>query len=601
MSFGLALAGGIFGRLNEIVKENDALELAKAKNADTPDTFNLMSWIQGDMKNADQIRPLIPNMIKSGVVRPQDIPLLMQVFQQADSNTQFFGNKQWEFTGYKGDKEAGNLAYHDGMLSGLNKSLNTKEARLKFLNLYNSDENFKTDVNTFLNRNMTLYKYKFRDELSGEKDQGYGAITPNTSLIFENFNAPELQSIFQPVLSEYYGDDENNPNFIAGIGDSGDTLKVYNKGSLTETKVKNGVVVPHYDVYEVSLNELVPNMTKGQVLGGLQQMAEKQNMTVPSFLSTINPDLERYQQGDDAGAFEHLKIALSLNLSGITKMDPQQGSGIATSNEKDRIMDILFSQTGTQDLSIINEELAVKAVSLHMLSNKRANKTVSTGLQSVESYITDLSGLKTKDIEEGKNAANKSIELLKDLENAMDFTNTTGFAQNFVAGFSGIFGSTGQIAQIADKLGFDMNDATTKQTITNYQKQFGAIDLDNEIGRARAIKITLAFALARAEDPSGRLSNQDVEAQLVRLGGNATANMKQARGAIQQTLKDTENLLGYYNVFSELKGQQSIKPVQQRELDARYVVHQLKKRYMSQLKDSLRGKEIDSTFGETSI
>lgn len=55
-------------------------------------------------------------------------------------------------------------------------------------------------------------------------------------------------------------------------------------------------------------------------------------------------------------------------------MDPQQGSGIATSNEKDRIMDILFSQTGTQDLSIINEELAVKAVSLHMLSNKKQIK-----------------------------------------------------------------------------------------------------------------------------------------------------------------------------------------------------------------------------------
>ena len=33
-----------------------------------------------------------------------------------------------------------------------------------------------------------------------------------------------------------------------------------------------------------------------------------------------------------------------------------------------------------------------------------------------------------------------------------------------------------------------------------------------------AIKISLAFKMARAADPSGRLSNQDVEAQYVRLG-----------------------------------------------------------------------------------
>ena len=132
-----------------MVQENDALELAKAKNAKTPDTFDLMQWIQGDMKNADMIRPLIPNMVKSGVVRPQDVPLLSQIFNQADSNTQFFGNKDWQFTGYSGDKEAGTLAYHDGMLSGLNKSLNTKEKRLQFYNLYNGNEDFKNDLKKF--------------------------------------------------------------------------------------------------------------------------------------------------------------------------------------------------------------------------------------------------------------------------------------------------------------------------------------------------------------------------------------------------------------------------------------------------------------------
>ena len=50
----------------------------------------------------------------------------------------------------------------------------------------------------------------------------------------------------------------------------------------------------------------------------------------------------------------------------------------------------------------------------------------------------------------------------------------------------------------------DAGDDTTKEGIT--------------ARKIEAIKISLAFKMARAADPSGRLSNQDVEAQYVRLG-----------------------------------------------------------------------------------
>mgnify|MGYP006122725221 FL=1 len=44
-----------------------------------------------------------------------------------------------------------------------------------------------------------------------------------------------------------------------------------------------------------------------------------------------------------------------------------------------------------------------------------------------------------------------------------------------------------------------------------------------------AARISLAFSMARAADPSGRLSNQDIELQMVKLGGDWT----QARYAIK--------------------------------------------------------------------
>ena len=38
--------------------------------------------------------------------------------------------------------------------------------------------------------------------------------------------------------------------------------------------------------------------------------------------------------------------------------------------------------------------------------------------------------------------------------------------------------------------------------------------------RFESLRISLAFQMARAADPSGRLSNQDIELQLRKLGSN---------------------------------------------------------------------------------
>jgi len=48
----------------------------------------------------------------------------------------------------------------------------------------------------------------------------------------------------------------------------------------------------------------------------------------------------------------------------------------------------------------------------------------------------------------------------------------------------------------------------------------GGNQLDEKVARLQAMRITLAFQMARAADPSGRLSNQDIEQQFVKLAGN---------------------------------------------------------------------------------
>ena len=73
---------------------------------------------------------------------------------------------------------------------------------------------------------------------------------------------------------------------------------------------------------------------------------------------------------------------------------------------------------------------------------------------------------------------------------------------------------------------YEMEDGTKKIGVTSdfiekYQK--GITNAPDQItAQLEALRITLAFKMARAADPSGRLSNQDIELQLQKLGGGFT-------------------------------------------------------------------------------
>ena len=63
--------------------------------------------------------------------------------------------------------------------------------------------------------------------------------------------------------------------------------------------------------------------------------------------------------------------------------------------------------------------------------------------------------------------------------------------------------------------------------------------------RFESMRISLAFQMARAADPSGRLSNQDIENQLIRLGGNLDTP-EQMRKRIDTAIRDFEIKLERY-------------------------------------------------------
>ena len=72
---------------------------------------------------------------------------------------------------------------------------------------------------------------------------------------------------------------------------------------------------------------------------------------------------------------------------------------------------------------------------------------------------------------------------------------------------------------------------------------------DEKMAALEAMRISLAFEMARAADPSGRLSNQDIELQLRKLGSNFQT-IGQAQSALRVSIKEFKKKQQQYAVFA---------------------------------------------------
>jgi len=133
-----------------------------------------------------------------------------------------------------------------------------------------------------------------------------------------------------------------------------------------------------------------------------------------------------------------------------------------------------------------------------------ARKGVGKGVAAVESIMTKLG-------------------IIVDMDTGVIGT----IVNRFNSGESGIAGegkviAVNGITQSAD--GVDDSANNKKQLTSGYLKTLesntvGKAGKNTELAKLEALRISLAFMLARLADPSGRLSNQDIDQQLRRLGG----------------------------------------------------------------------------------
>ena len=105
----------------------------------------------------------------------------------------------------------------------------------------------------------------------------------------------------------------------------------------------------------------------------------------------------------------------------------------------------------------------------------------------------------------------------------------------------GVFGEGGQVEQLFGNFALDTEEGTTPESLkqTAIDAGFLSVDTATKLSTIDALKLSLAAQMARAVDPSGRLSNQDFEIQLQRLGQTGLFTAKpQAKASLAQVISD---------------------------------------------------------------
>ena len=129
-----------------------------------------------------------------------------------------------------------------------------------------------------------------------------------------------------------------------------------------------------------------------------------------------------------------------------------------------------------------------------------------------------------------------------------------------------------------------------KQRALNRATKDGKVD--GIIGELQAMRISLAFMMARAADPSGRLSNQDIEQQFVKLGGNFTTEEGALRG-IQVAIDEYEDKAKVNaNIFKFVRERKLNSGELYKLIDAAFVINQINNKV--EMMGSSKGKSDGS-------
>ena len=256
----------------------------------------------------------------------------------------------------------------------------------------------------------------------------------------------------------------------------------------------------------------------GQNVSPVQQMVDKYK------------DVMFAENADEA--FKTLFVAAELERAGAGAFNMTGGGSEATRANIGNLLEEKFQG----DRFLMAQAMAPLMVLDEDQFNKSSRLTYS--MQPAATYFKKYLNVDVAQVREQAGETQETLRLLEQLKGKLGKESTpTGFVAALKSTFGGAFGEGGQISQL---LG-DNTDGVSSDDVMQRAKTLGFISTTviKDLSEIEALKLTLAAKMARAIDPSGRLSNQDFEIQLQRLGQSGFFTSKvQAQSKLDNVIED---------------------------------------------------------------
>ena len=283
----------------------------------------------------------------------------------------------------------------------------------------------------------------------------------------------------------------------------------------------------------------------GDKYSNLERMAEAMKYNdVQSFVD----DFQDYTRAESA------EEAYSILLAGAELEALNAGKFNRTAGVNN--MDLQFIGVFLEDKFGADRFQMAQAMATLMVldedSQKNGNSRYTKTFQPAAHYFEKYLKLDIGQLEEQYNASQETVRNLRELQALVDKESTpTGFASSLKSVFGGAFGEKGQLEQL---LGVNTLGLSSGEMLQRAEKQgFISTSVLADLSEIDALKLTLAAQMARAVDPSGRLSNQDFEVQLRRLGQDGFFTSKvQAQTKLKAVIDDFEKRLSRMQVLHEV-------------------------------------------------
>ena len=357
---------------------------------------------------------------------------------------------------------------------------------------------------------------------------------------------------------------------------------------LKENAKKNGEIDDPANSYRFKFVNPITNETVNDIyefsddqMSSISRIASATGYgaNVQGFINDFS-DVARAETGEeayslllDALEFEKMNVAaLNKTAAGTTELRVNIGNQL-----KEKYGDDPYPAVQAIAVLMVTEE------ERKAMANKRKGRKVK--LAPADDYFK-RNGLDKEQIALQFDASEETLRQLRELERLLlDDKTPTGLKAAAVKVGFGIFGTGGQLDQWFGASGNDQNldeggdgvPATTVDSLMQTAIDGGFISAAaaKNLSEIDALKLTLAAQMARAVDPSGRLSNQDFEVQLKRLGQSGLFTSKiQAGASLNVVIKDFERQRRRLLILNEVASAESFGVREARILKADRIVRQ---------------------------